>query len=93
MIEPKDMGFYNTLLIFLDNYLVSLVQPNIKQKDKWKKNLTNSHHENILNLSNSVNNNFNDVKTWKIFNPMLIEKPKSIYRFDEKTWKILNFTK
>ncbi len=39
------------------------------------------------------NNNFNDVKTWKIFNPMLIEKPKSIYRFDEKTWKILNFTK
>ena len=39
------------------------------------------------------NNNFDDVKTWKIFNPMLIKKPKSVYRFDEKTWNILNFTK
>ena len=51
----------NKTTIFLDNYLVSLVQPNIKQKDKWKKILTNSHYDNLLNLSNSVNNNSNDL--------------------------------
>lgn len=37
--------------------------------------------------------NFNNVKNWKIFNPMLKENPKSPLRLDEETYKILNFTK
>ena len=37
--------------------------------------------------------NINDIVDWKIFDPMLKGKTKKPYRFDEKTWKILNFTK
>jgi len=36
--------------------------------------------------------NFNNVD-WKIFDPMLKGKTKKPYRFDNKTWEILNFTK
>lgn len=35
----------------------------------------------------------NNVTEWKCFDPMLTGKIKNPYRFDEKTWKILNFTK
>jgi hypothetical protein len=37
--------------------------------------------------------NVNGVADWKMFDPMLTGKTTSPYRFDEKTWQILNFTK
>ena len=37
--------------------------------------------------------NVENVSEWKTFDPMLTGKTTSPYRFDEQTWKILNFTK
>ena len=37
--------------------------------------------------------NVEKVSEWKMFDPMLTGKTTSPYRFDEQTWKILNFTK
>ena len=36
---------------FIKDYGVTLVQPNISQKDKWKKSLRKYHHLNLLELS------------------------------------------
>jgi len=36
---------------FIKNYNITLVQPNISQKEKWKKSLRKFHHENLINLS------------------------------------------
>ena len=43
--ETKNKISYN------EDYGVTLVQPNISQKDKWKKSLRKYHHANLLELS------------------------------------------
>ena len=35
----------------------------------------------------------NNVTEWKSFDRLLTGKTKGLYQLDEKTWKILNFTK
>jgi len=37
------------------NFIVTLVQPNINQKDKWKKSLISTHYKKLQDLSNQKN--------------------------------------
>ena len=45
--------------VFDKSHLINVIQPNIKQEIKWKKNLKHYHHQNLTNLS-KINDNENN---------------------------------
>ena len=44
--------YENTPTYLNKDYVITLVQPNISQKDKWKKSLISSHYKNLQDLTN-----------------------------------------
>ena len=45
--------------VFDKSHLINVIQPNIKQEIKWKKNLKHYHHQKLIDLS-KINNNENN---------------------------------
>ena len=58
-----------------------------------KRIVFDSNHQIAYHYISFFEDNFEAIGTWKRFDPLLQGKSKSPYRFDEKTWNILNFTK
>ena len=65
----KDESIYSEK----ENISIRLVQPNIKQEEKWKKNLREKHFQKLVYLSTYDNNNFK---------PKYIIWPESAFEFN-----------
>ena len=50
-IKSYDRYLNKSVPSFNESHLINIIQPNIKQEIKWKKNLKSDHHQRLINLS------------------------------------------
>ena len=50
-IKSYDRYLNKSVPSFNESHLINIIQPNIKQENKWKKNLKSDHHQKLIDLS------------------------------------------
>ena len=58
-IKSYDRYLNKSILSFNETHLINIIQPNIKQEIKWKKNLKSHHHRKLIDLSKFNHNHDN----------------------------------
>ena len=72
--------------------LLKVIQPNISQKEKWRKNYFEKHIDNLLELSGHNNEEKEIIVIWpEVALTVYLNEQKELIEYKKKTWEKNNF--